>query len=57
MPQQIQQTRQFNTSQDDTLIAEFTTTHSKDYYYFNLNQAAQRSLNSNSENKELNVSL
>jgi len=57
MPQQIQQTRQFNTSQDDTLIAEFTTTHCKDYYYFNLNQAAQRSLNSNTENKELNVSL
>jgi len=57
MPQQIQQTRQFNTSQDDTLIVEFTATHCKDHCYFDLNQAAQRPLISNMENKELNVSL
>ena len=57
MLEQIQQTRRFNTSQDETLIAEFTTTHCKDHCYFDLNQAARRPPNSNTANKKLNMSL
>jgi len=35
MPQQLQQTKQFNTSRVDTLTAELLQTHCKDHCYFN----------------------